>query len=144
MYQRLSALVSASFPQIIKCAHTERFPFISPQCRLGFVYLCEVGFLCGLHVGSLVKEVAFSFCVGGSRDHDLVPFLLLLLFGFHFFTLFFPLSFLWLWPKGALPPGEARPSFAVDQSVIWDETRLGVPCCWAILVHVNLAHWHMK
>lgn len=77
---KLCVLVSAGFPQIIKCAHTERFPSVSPQHHLGFVYLCvKWGVLCGLLVGSLVKEVAFASCDGDARDHDLDFFVVIVL-----------------------------------------------------------------
>lgn len=102
---KLCALVSGSFPQIIKQAHTERFPSVSPQCHLGFVYLCvKWGILCGLLVGSLVKEVSFASCDGGTRDHDPDFFCFDMVclrcccffFKFDFIS---PLSFHCLWPR---------------------------------------------
>lgn len=75
---------------MIKCAHTERFPSVSPQHHLGFVYLCvKWGILCGLLVGSLVKEVAFASCDGDTRDHDLDFFVVIVLI-FFFFNIFSP------------------------------------------------------
>lgn len=131
---KLCTLLSASFPQIIKCAHTERFPSVSPQCHLDFVYLCvKWCILYGLLVGSLMKEVAFASCDGGTRDHDI----------FNLFPSWVSIAFDW----GSVPPGDARTSLAVDQGVIWDETQvscLGVPCCCAVPVNVDSAVSHMK
>lgn len=111
---KLCALVSGSFPQIIKQAHTERFPSVSPQCHLGFVYLCvKWGILCGLLVGSLVKEVSFASCDGGTRDHDpdffvLIWFVCVVVLFFFLIWFYFPPEFPLPVTEGALPPEEAK------------------------------------
>lgn len=71
----LCTLISECFPQITVCAYSEVSLSLPNAIWALFICVCCGGFNCGIHVGSLVRGVAFASCNGDAKAPGLSHFI---------------------------------------------------------------------